>query len=334
MSISFDEALNNYYKLKEKYETTLNNNKTEILSKYKLSWREKNREYKGLVKKCINCGQSGGTKFATLNDEEDDTRILSAVCGHVAAPCNLDIKLKMGIYESLPYYIGLQEEFIKQKKNEIINDKNKLLFGYISKEEAIQNFDAVKDELKSSGEIIENLIHKYLDIIDNKQKKEEIKSKTLMSFRHIKEIQQAISDYNSTKNKQFVKDAVDIYIDNLKPIVDQIRNLKYSSVTVEFNENDNTYHLVEQKYTIKDLEEPLIEPKIISYVVGNISIQSKKKVPKEGEERNLEGEGQGTEEQGTGEEGEEEKVEQEKQSAPPTEEGSELQEFSFEELSE
>ena len=276
MSVTFDEALNNYYKLKEKYQQQLANDKANILSKYKLSWREKNQQFKRLVKKCVNCGQSGGTIFTQFIDEKEDSRVLSAVCGHVANPCPLNIKLDVGIYEPMNFYIDINEEYIKNKKNEIIKDKNNLLFGYISKEEALENFDNIKKEINETGEVLEQYIATYLDIIDNTQKKEEIKKKTNLSFKYIKEIQQAISEFNSSKNNQFEKDAVDIYIDNLKPLLDEIRNLKYSNCSVEYNENDNTYHLIEQKTTILDLEKSITKPKIISYVVGTISIQAKK----------------------------------------------------------
>jgi hypothetical protein len=291
MSVTFDEALNNYYKLKEKYEEQLINDKASVLSKYKLSWREKRREYKNLVKKCVNCGQSGGTIFTNFLDKQDDTRVLSAVCGHVANPCPLNIKLDLGFFEPITYYIQINEDFVKEMKNKIIEDKNKLLFGYISKEDAIANFDKIKEELNENGQILESHIAEYLEIVDNTQKKEGLKKKLNMSFTYIKEIQEAISNFNSSGNQQFVKDAVDIYIDNLKPILDEIRNLKYSNCSVEYNENDNTYHLMEQKTTIHDLETSLTKPKIISYVIGNINIQPKKTKTKDQEtEQKLESE--------------------------------------------
>ena len=51
--------------------------------------------------------------------------------------------------------------------------------------------------------------------------------------------------------------------------------LKYRSNLVEYNEDDNTYHLIQQKYTILDLEDNYVNPAVISFDYGNIA-KSKK----------------------------------------------------------
>jgi hypothetical protein len=61
-------------------------------------------------------------------------------------------------------------------------------------------------------------------------------------------------NFNSSNNQQFVKDAVDTYINKLEPLLDEIREkIKYSNVAVEYDENNYTYHLIEQKNTISTL---------------------------------------------------------------------------------
>lgn len=53
------EALNEYFKLKFKYETQNNANKKKILNNANLSNREKRAEFLKLKPKCINCKRPG-----------------------------------------------------------------------------------------------------------------------------------------------------------------------------------------------------------------------------------------------------------------------------------
>jgi ribosomal protein S14 len=59
------EALNEYFKLKLKYETQIKENKKKIINNQALSNREKRSEYLKLKPKCINCKRPSGTIFKT-----------------------------------------------------------------------------------------------------------------------------------------------------------------------------------------------------------------------------------------------------------------------------
>ena len=126
------EALNEYYKLKLKYETTIAANKKKIINNPTLSKREKRSEFLKLKPKCINCLRPGGTLFKTnfyAEDGNDDSyREHSATCGIIADPCNLKIKIQIGKVEFLLELLNEMEKEIKTLKNKVIDDKNKLLF--------------------------------------------------------------------------------------------------------------------------------------------------------------------------------------------------------------
>jgi hypothetical protein len=47
---------------------------------------------------------------------------------------------------------------------------------------------------------------------------------------------------------------VEVYNDELRPVLNQILKLKYKQNMVVFEESTNTYHLVQRAYSIKDLE--------------------------------------------------------------------------------
>ena len=88
-----NEAIYEYYKLKENYENKLNQNKSKIINNTLLTTKEKEQKFKQLKKQCINCKGIGGTIFSNKNG------ILKAVCGNVDKPCALNIEIKKGTYK-------------------------------------------------------------------------------------------------------------------------------------------------------------------------------------------------------------------------------------------
>ena len=74
------KALKIYFKLKQKYDSKLQQLKEKII-KEDISWKEKREKFERR-KKCIKCQQIGGSKFS-YNDG-----IYTAICGS-NSPCEL-----------------------------------------------------------------------------------------------------------------------------------------------------------------------------------------------------------------------------------------------------
>ena len=99
-SSKVEEAMNRYYKLKGEYDKKYNNAKKKLTAAGKgLSVDEIKRKLKNLRIGCINCKQSGGTIFT---DPINGRSLLTAKCGHVEAPCALDIQIQQGKWMLLP----------------------------------------------------------------------------------------------------------------------------------------------------------------------------------------------------------------------------------------
>lgn len=82
-----------------------------------------------------------------------------------------------------------------------------------------------------------------------------------------------------THNNQFAKDAVNIYQDNLIPIMNKIRNLSYDETKVWHDIDSNTCNLIQNKYSIQSLSYSSFEDKVISFDIGmesNIPKKNKK----------------------------------------------------------
>ena len=266
------EVLNEYFKLKQKYENLIMANKKKIINNTNLSKREKRSEYLKLKPKCINCSRPGGTKFTTKffpeTDSDDSYREYSATCGIVANPCNLNIKIQIGSTQSLPNILNNYQTEIKNLKDKVIDDKNRLLFGYIKTEEALESFEKLKEDINIFSSYYEFQLESYNFIVDNDDKKLELNESITNSYIEINQIKDCIKKMNETNNIQYAKDAVNIYVTTLKPLLDKIRYLKYNEYSVFKNEDSNTCNLIQNKFSIDSLLYSGFKSKVISNVSG------------------------------------------------------------------
>jgi len=272
-AISVNDAFNEYYKLKNKYESDFNKDKQRIIKNKGLSWKEKKSEFKQLKPKCINCKRPVGTIFSVkhLGKENDDSRELKAICGSLTEPCNLNITINPGVTYNLINHIKELEKDNDDYKNEIIDYKNKLLFGYTTTEIAVEKFDKTKEAINDINFLLNFNYERLFAIIDNKSNNEKLNKLKEELYIYISQIKQSIKDFNTTGNVQFVRDAVEIYVNQMKPKIDELLQLKYKVNLVEYDEYDGMYHLIQKKYGIADLEDNYIEPSVISFSYGDVS---------------------------------------------------------------
>jgi hypothetical protein len=260
------EVLDDYYKLKTKYETAYNKDKSKIKNQTDSSWKEKSNEYKSLKQKCINCGQLGGSIFSTIvNKDKGGGRNLIALCGNKLTPCPLNIDINVGRYKLLTDSVKEYEVEINIYKNKIIKSKNNLLFGYTTTEKVLNDFNEDKDLLSFFTTLQAFDIDEYTQKQSYKYNNDNIKELQEEIYIIINKIKSMITDYTDT---QIVKDAVDIYVNELTPKLNKIMSMKYNNPYVEYDNDTNTYHLIQQKNTISDLEIEEVEMKVINYTVG------------------------------------------------------------------
>jgi len=270
--ISVDDAFNEFYKLKSKYETNYNKDKQKILKNKTLSWKEKRSEFKQLKPKCINCLRPVGTIFSIKRSENsgDDFRELKAICGSLTEPCTLNININAGVTYNILDHVKELEKDIEDYKNEIIEYKNKLLFGYTKTEIAIENFDKIKEAINDTSFLL-NINYEHLfDIVDNKTTNESIIKLKEETYTLVDNIKQSINQFDSTGNVQFVRDAIDIYVNQMDPKLKELMKLKYKVNLVEFDDYEGVYRLLQKKNDIADLEDVYLPPSIVSFNFGEI----------------------------------------------------------------
>jgi len=274
------EALNEYFKLKYNYETQLTKNKNKIINNNYLSNREKKTEYNKLKPKCITCKRPGGTIFSRVyvaeTDTEESYRELRTTCGIISDPCNLDITIQLSKTELMSELLNSIEKELKENKNTIIEHKNKLLFGYLNTEDALEKFEGAKEYIGNLSSLYEQYLERYNSIVDNDEKKQQLNDAITNSYFEIQKIKDCIIKMNETDSTQYAKDAVNIYTTILMPLFKKIKELKYNESFVWHNEYTGTCNLMQNKYSIENLSFSSSNDKVLAFDVDFLT-QFKKK---------------------------------------------------------
>jgi hypothetical protein len=62
-----------------------------------------------------------------------------------------------------------------------------------------------------------------------------------------------------------------VYVEQLKPQLEQMMHLKYKQNAVVYDEDDETYHLIQKPQTINSLEVALVDAKVVKNKRGEAS---------------------------------------------------------------
>jgi hypothetical protein len=266
-----ESAIGEYYKIKGKYEKKIKDAKKRLIDS-DLSKRKKRAKFKTIKKKCINCGQDGGTLFSNKN------RILVAKCGNSETPCELDIQIKKPYLITLTDALNMTNEQIDNIKEAIINLKLDILFGLRTEEEIIETFQEERDAYKMNMKQRETLkdvigagyekdytneetgeertisLNQYLRIKNNKM------NKFIDLFKE--KIKEYMEDEDIITKNGALKSAINIYIEQIIPLMKEIRETKYD-VSIMINDDD--------KFIVRNIKELQVKNEIHTEVGEIIS---------------------------------------------------------------
>ena len=245
-------ALNTYYSLKSEYEDNVDKLKKKIMANKTLSSKEKNKEYRKMKPKCINCNRPVGTIFDIRFQKDIESRIAKAMCGDRTNPCALNIELNLGVVVNIEDELHDNETKIRDIRREIIKDKNDLLFGYVSAPDAIAKFDKIKEKMADANASYEIILNTYMSIVDNKPVKEKIDKLLLETYANIQSTHELVNKYEREQNVDFINDLVTMYITQMTPKLVELRRLLYPYSAVD--KNDNTCVLIQRKMEIEQME--------------------------------------------------------------------------------
>jgi hypothetical protein len=85
-----------------------------------------------------------------------------------------------------------------------------------------------------------------------------------------------MSDYEKTQNRQFVIDAVEVYVNDMTPRLKNLMNIKYAKSYVDY-EDDGTYKLIQLQYSVEQLDFVLGDQVVEKMQLGLKEPKEKKK---------------------------------------------------------
>lgn len=235
---ALDKDIDNFYKLKAKYNERLSKIKQKIKNKETLTKKDKQKEFKNTQFKCINCNRPGGTLFEIKNNK------LRAICG-ASNKCDLNINIDKSTYYNIRDEKTNVEEQINLIKTDIIKTKLDFLFNYIEESDVIKEFSIQKEDLNifSKGLVVTK--KDYIEIVDNIEKNNSLKDSIIALHEKIIQIKDLEKNYLETRNTQLIEDIINIYKIDIIPLNKKIRDLKYSYYNiVKQGKDDNEINIV------------------------------------------------------------------------------------------
>jgi len=245
--INYVEAINSYFKLKSNYAKINNVNRTKIFKKAETPKIGK-KLIKQYLPKCILCKRPGGTIFQT----KDHKHI--AKCNSTDGKlCKLDIRIFNGNYDSLESLVYIFKNQMDILKERMITQKLDTLFNYISERESIQLFKKELEEFNTDTSIYKELLNQYNETFHNLNRAELIQRKQQQIYTLLEMISKIIEEYNNSnngqrvfgeslristdgiqtiRNKEILKTAMEIYVNELVPEMRNLQSLKYDTVEI------------------------------------------------------------------------------------------------------
>ena len=264
-NISYEDALTQYYRLKQRYETSVDKIKDNINTKYEdLSIKQKRKKVERALK-CIKCKKSGGTFFSV------NANTLRAVCGNSEQPCTLDIEIKRGVYKNLREMEEKYAKNIEAIQEMIIRIKLNLLFGYANEEKTVEEFNKYRDLLNERSTYYRIIQKNFLRVINDEGTNSIVEDKENQLLTLVDTLKQIHKEYllklpnlNEEQKNKYMDDIVDHYLNKILPLNEEIVNIKYKNNELYLMENNNgkypfltqpdVWLLSREEYGIKELE--------------------------------------------------------------------------------
>ena len=243
--LNMEKEINDFYKLKAKYDEKILKIKQKIKNKNTLTKKDKQKEFRNTQFKCVNCNRQGGTLFEIKKNK------LNALCG-ANNKCDLNISIDKKTYYNIRNEKSEVEEQINVLKTDIIKTKLDFLFNYIEESEAIKEFSIQKEDFNLFSKGLIATKKDYIEIVDNIETNTLLKETIISLHEKIIQIKDLEKNYIETKNTQLIEDIINIYKIDIIQLNKKIRELRYIYYYIVKDEKDNNI-IIKTPYTLDKL---------------------------------------------------------------------------------
>lgn len=252
------DALNEYYGYKHRYDSKFEEDKNAVKQSDTLTLSQKRAKIMRIKRnrKCVACGQSGGTHFT------NEDGVLRAQCGNRSQPCSLRIEIVKGRFMSLEELANASLRTADALKDQIIKTKLDLLFNYSTEEEALRQFEKDRAALDQALEIYGGFRQKYLDVVRNAERRDEADALTVQFYAAVQQFKDMLASQQESSGS--VRDAVAHYVGIIEPLNRKIMDAKYVYSAVERDPSlgGDMFRLVQKPHTLEQLEFEIDVPSI------------------------------------------------------------------------
>jgi hypothetical protein len=261
---NYRESLNEYFRLKNMYETKSIKLKRAAYNNG-ISKKDSIKRARMVKPPCISCGRKVGTLFTHVNGN------YRAICGdHLSNQCKLDIHIISGNFSRFDELFTIYNEDIQDNKQTIIEQKMNTLFKYISEETSAKQFKEELEQYNSTSDMHKKMLDKYDDIYNNVERKTQLSKYTQHMYRIREDIEKILDEYKKSGNRELLITAMDMYVKDLVPKIQQIRLTKYDTIYVEpISEDPPVTRLVTNEISTysKDVIFGGDESKVVRFVI-------------------------------------------------------------------
>jgi predicted nuclease with TOPRIM domain len=184
---------------------------------------------------CIYCKRPVGTIFSTTDAK------YTAICGDTSKPCALDIKIFNGDNFNMLQLLSIYQEDVVDAKDSIIRQKLDTIFHFVNDATSVKLFKETLEKYNETSKMYTDLLTAYQELYENPVKKEQLARKQQELYRVQEQLNVLKQEYSKTGEKEILATLIQTYKEDLLPIVQNIRLLKYDRVAVETFSEQNEW---------------------------------------------------------------------------------------------
>lgn len=256
---NYYDCLNQYFKLKNDYETKFLKSKRKVYNDAIKKGSGKSRAKKlvsTLKPTCIYCKRNVGSIFTTK------LKNYKCICGDSVNPCPLNIQLFAGDYFNLLDLIQEYSDVLRDTREEIIMLKLNSLFDYNSKDITLTLYNKKLEEYSKESSGFDQLMERYNEIFliddnNNKDKHIQIKDNLIKIKENTDLAKKLLNEYKTSNNDEFLKQAISTYVDEIIPKIKNNNLLLFNNIYINTDTDANKsemHSLIKEKISYSNLE--------------------------------------------------------------------------------
>jgi len=234
VNTNYKDAINLYFRMKNEYETKIHNKKKQIYDKEPNKKMAK-RLIQQYTPECIKCKRKVGTIFTK------DENLYKAICGDTRNPCNLNVEIFTGFLLHFKDMFDLTKDDFEKTREIIDIEKLNDLFDYVSSEDNVELYKKTLELYIENENSYKSYLEKHTELYNNPETKKALITAQEKLFTHIEKSKQLMDEYKKTNNREFLKTAMDLRVNEIKRELKTIQRLKYGIMEIVTQPTKKTF---------------------------------------------------------------------------------------------